>query len=416
MNSFISKNYSNSCKLKLYHLKNSFRTFRTPMKIVIFESDDWGLDNMPSRQVFEELKADGFIDPDDVFNYCARETVEDLDKLFSTLSDFKDNLGGNVIFTPNFIVANPDYPSIAASDFKIYSHIPIDDSERRPFQSALLKKYHEGIDRGIFIPQYHGRDHINVDLWLNALKNSDPFALAGFRNNIPLIQNNRYIKSEYMYGESSTSEPVPDHKIEEKISEGISIFCRAFGRLPLTAIAPNYNFTLATETLLYKNGVRAVQAASHCPVILDQYHAKTPRKAFLGERGPTGMLHLIRNCRFEPSQSGSSAVDLCLHQIKKAFSRGYPAIIDSHRVNYVGAVNPEGRDENLNFLRKLVQSMLRYYPSIIFLSSSELASLLSNSKLEKNNHQKSLELSNKYNIIQKLTWILRERLQWYLQR
>lgn len=54
-----------------------------------------------------------------------------------------------------------------------------------------------------------------------------------------------------------------------------------------------------------------------------------------------------------------------------AFFWGKPAIICTHRINYVSNLNPKNKEYSLDKLRLLISKLLEKYPDIEFLDSSE---------------------------------------------
>ena len=65
-----------------------------------------------------------------------------------------------------------------------------------------------------------------------------------------------------------------------------------------------------------------------------------------------------------------------LSQIKQAFYWGKPAIVSTHRVNYVGGMDMEHRDNNLRLLDQLLGKILAMWPDVEFTSSDELAAMM----------------------------------------
>ena len=66
-------------------------------------------------------------------------------------------------------------------------------------------------------------------------------------------------------------------------------------------------------------------------------------------------------------------VNSCLAQIRNAFLFNKPAVICSHRVNYIGFIEPANRDRGLEGLRKLLQLIVRKWPEARFISTDQLA-------------------------------------------
>ena len=408
-----------SCLLsqKLRNLKTSLSCYRTASRAVVFESDDWGMARMPSRRAYEKLAAEGTIDIANPFNKCSRERIEDLDMLFDVLAGCRDQEGRPAALTANFITANPDFDSIERSRYRHYYWTGIDDNRGHDSsQAVLLDKYREGMVRGLFHPQYHGRDHFSAEAWLRALRNRDAAAISGFRQRVVLAGYSRFLPSEYVDYSPQTLRPLSYTAIDAKVEGGTRVFQRAFGLRSLTSIAPFYLWSDLVEGCLFNWGVRCMQGASHCLDASDGSGRVRPKQGLLGQRSSSGMSYLVRNCRFEPAQDGQAAVAQCLRQIASAFARGYPAIIDTHRVNYVGVVDPAMRDTNLVLLRDLLRAVLRMFPSLRFTTSSELAISLLRDNGRLGSRLALSPLTFRSALPRRVFWTFRERYEWWVER
>ena len=65
-----------------------------------------------------------------------------------------------------------------------------------------------------------------------------------------------------------------------------------------------------------------------------------------------------------------------LKEMEVAFLWHKPATISSHRVNYIGFLHPENREKSLKKLEELLVRMLKRWPDIEFMTSSELGDLI----------------------------------------
>ena len=68
-----------------------------------------------------------------------------------------------------------------------------------------------------------------------------------------------------------------------------------------------------------------------------------------------------------------------MSDIAIAFKWNKPAIISSHRVNYIGSLNPANRSHGLKHLEDLIQQIVRKWSNVEFMTSSELGTLISKS-------------------------------------
>jgi hypothetical protein len=84
----------------------------------------------------------------------------------------------------------------------------------------------------------------------------------------------------------------------------------------------------------------------------------------------------VRNCFFEPSlDPGFNWVDDCLRRMKIIFLWGKPAIIGSHRINFIGSLNEENRKKNLKALEFMLRSILKTWPEVEFITTDVLGKI-----------------------------------------
>jgi hypothetical protein len=66
-------------------------------------------------------------------------------------------------------------------------------------------------------------------------------------------------------------------------------------------------------------------------------------------------------------------VNTCLAQIQAAFISNKPAVIGSHRINYVGFIDEKNRDIGLLNLALLLKKVLKKWPEVQFISTNQLS-------------------------------------------
>jgi hypothetical protein len=49
-----------------------------------------------------------------------------------------------------------------------------------------------------------------------------------------------------------------------------------------------------------------------------------------------------------------------------------PAVISTHRINYMGGINPENRTQGLDQLELLLKKLIKKFPDVQFISTDEL--------------------------------------------
>ena len=97
---------------------------------------------------------------------------------------------------------------------------------------------------------------------------------------------------------------------------------------------------------------------------------------WLGQKNKIGQIYITRNCFFEPSQEGKDWMDNCMSDINIAFRWHKPAVISSHRVNYIGSLDIKNRDRGLNGLNRLLLSITTKWPEVEFMTSNVLGDLI----------------------------------------
>src|SRR5690554_4665091 len=360
------------------------RGWRTDRKIVVIESDDWGSIRMPNLKVkkkYEELGYDLSNNP-----YCNYDTLadsEDLEVLFDCLSRYKDEKGNNAKITFNTVMGNPLFENILETDFKDYSFEPFTETLKRYYPNEnVFDLWKQGIKAGLIQPQYHGREHVNVPLWLKELKNDNKPLLDAFHLNFWGIPENIYkpqklnIQASY---DSSETEHLEFYK--SSIAEGLGLFEKIFEFKSSTFIANNYIWSSELNKVLLKNGVIGLQGMKYQlnPLVgLSHKHRKS--EVYTGKVNEIGQVYSVRNCFFEPShhESTTDYVNKCLKQIEQAFLFKKPAIITSHRINYIGALDKKNRSRTIKSLNTLFCSILERWPEVEFLSSDQLVEIINN--------------------------------------
>lgn len=97
------------------------------------------------------------------------------------------------------------------------------------------------------------------------------------------------------------------------------------------------------------------------------------RNRLMGSVNNYGLLYWRRNGTFEPSRDWTfDWVNRVLGEMKIAFGSKKPFVISSHRVNYIGHIVKENRENTLTLLNKLLKEILKKYPDVEFMSSDQL--------------------------------------------
>jgi hypothetical protein len=360
--------------------------WRTNRKIVVIESDDWGSIRMPSGKVFDALLQAGI--PVNTSHYTLYDSLEsnaDLEMLMETLTKFKDSTGRPPMITGVNIVANPDFEKIAAANFTEYFYEPFTETCRRYSQhNNVYALWKEGIEKRLLVPVFHGREHLNVKRWMHALHTGHKSTLKAFEHQITGIPRHGIDREMVPNFQAAFDIDTPDDLPYLKIvlETGLDVFEKLYGYRSRYFVPTNGPFNNTLEEDLRLGGVDYINTAKiqKEPIGNGKYQTHV---RFLGQKNRYGQRYLTRNCFFEPASSGFEWpknidwVSNCLKEIEIAFWWHKPAVISSHRVNYIGYLHPENRDKSLKLLSELLTKMLKRWPDIEFMTSVELGDVIS---------------------------------------
>jgi len=374
--------YKPSARSVLLKNLSNISGWRTRRKLVVFESDDWGSIRTPSLEALENIQKDGIdllADEGWLYNkYDALANTEDLASLFEVLNSVRDSSGRAAVFTPESVVANPDFDRIRQSDYREYFFEPFTETlQKQPGCEGSFGLWQEGIKERLFVPQFHGREHLNVRVWMRALQAGLPAPLSAF--------NNR------MWGITTAGDPRIGLEFQaafdfldpgdltyhrEVLKSGLDLFESLFGYRASYFVPPNGRFSSSLEPLLAAEGIRFLSVSRMNREPLG--HGKEGKKLhWMGQRNSHGLTYMTRNCFFEPVEPGRNWLDHCLYEISSAFRWHKPALIGTHRVNYMGALDPENRENGLKFLKQLLSHIVKHWPEAEFVSSAELGEIIS---------------------------------------
>ncbi len=352
----------------------NFRGWSSHRKIVLFESDDWGSIRMPSKEVFDTLNKAGIDVNRSYFtkNDCI-ESLDDLDELFNVLTTFKDKNGNYPSITANSVLANPDFDKIRESDFKEYHYEKIDKTYQSYYGNThVLEKWKKGIEDRLLYPQFHGREHLGVWEWMRAIQSDeqeqfcfDNKAIVGSGIRKSLNRRKDYTAAFDFVSEEERLSLIPI------LEDGLRLFEETFGFKSKSFVAPSAIRGEYLDSYLSKHGVLYHQLGGQW--IPDGKGQLVFKNRFWGDSNELGQLYWRRNATFEPSRSPDfDWVNSCMKEIEIAFRWGKPAVINSHRVNFIGSIFKENRENGLRLLSYLLKAMLRKWPDIEFMSSDQL--------------------------------------------
>lgn len=351
--------------------------WRTRRKLLVFESDDWGSVRMPSLQAYERLLKAGVPIQNSYFD--RNDTLaraEDLKMLFDVLTSVKDANGRSAIFNPFVNPCNPDYSKIEASGFESYYSEGFFDTLERWGESPEIKTlWKQGIQEGIFIPAYHGREHLCVPLWMRHLQNGNKLLREGFHNefySVPISSLPTKVAAFRPALFFDQASDIPQLRLG--IKEGLAHMKELFENFSYVFCPPNGVSHQEFDDEAFENDLKTVVVLHKRPEPDGKGGFRHTYNRF-GKQRKNGQIFYSRNCGFEPGRGKMDAA-FCMQQIDAAFRWGKPAVISTHRANYIGALNPDNRKIGLAELKLLLSSLVKKHPSVEFISSQELSVLI----------------------------------------
>lgn len=341
-------------------------------KIVVIESDDWGAIRVPSKGSIDRLKKKGLdLTKNDYTKFDGLESNSDIELLFEILNKYHDLKGNSPIITTNFVTCNPDFEKIKSLNFDQYFNQKISVTyDAYSNSDRVLDLVLSATSSGLILPQFHGREHVNVEYWMSLLKNNDRIFRLAFeegisglgRESVPNISKN--IQATYdTFNTDFTS---------SSLEQGLNYFEEIFGFRSQSFIPNNFVLDFNLLPFLFSNGVKVSQGMKYLltPKEIGINSVKVLRKNGYLNQGQ--QIEIVRNCSFEPTETGKDHLST-LREISLAFSFKQPAVISTHRINFSSRISVENRDKNLIDFEELLRSILKQWPDVEFYSTINLA-------------------------------------------
>jgi hypothetical protein len=301
-------------------------------KIIVFESDDWGAIRMKDKQTFERLKKNDI--PVDNSLYDSLDSLEnksDLANLFEILIKYKNYNNHNPIFTFNTVMGNPNFEEIKRSDFNEYVLRDLFSSYENYYGEDLIPYWNEAMSKQIIRPQFHAREHLNVQLWMKDLKTNHKETRLAFDNHFYGLKTKTSSTFQNNYLAAYAIDNENEYKVLKSITEnGLNLFKQFFGFGSESFIAANYVWPKELELFLKGNGVKYIQSQrGHIAPVIDDSKRKLYRHYF-GQKNKSGQYYFMRNVLFEPYLNQKKDwVNFTLSEIQNAFFWKKPAIIST---------------------------------------------------------------------------------------
>jgi hypothetical protein len=363
-------------------LKNNLKNiqgWKTNRRLLAFAVDDYGNIRVANLKARENLLQKGIKLDNRFDHFDALDTREDYEMLFDVLGSVKDKKGYPAIFTPYAVPCNTDYQKTMESECFIPENLDV-TYKRLGFQDKAYEGAYEllldGIHHKLIKPQFHGREHLNVNLFNALLKDKNPQLLANIEyQSLAGIPNHpSYPKVGFNQAFAFwKEEEIELHK--EILKDGLERFEQVYGFRSLTFTPPAQQ--LHADLYAYVGSLRVKG--------VDKVRATMRHKGegvyvkernILGEKGLGDTMNIVRNCVFEPTDRDIDWVSFTLKQIEAAFFWGKPAVVSSHRVNFCGHIDPDNRSKGLTALKALLDKVVIKWPELEFVSVDEVVHVM----------------------------------------
>lgn len=358
-------------------------SWRTNRKLIVFLSDDWGGMRIPSLKERAALIHAGIKMNGNRFNqFDCLENNQDLEGLFEVLSKHKNHFGKHPVITAVSNVASPDYNRIKAAGFDQYFYKnTLECLSERKNSDRVHDLYLEGIKNNIYYPEFHGREHLEINLWLKSLKAKNEKVKTAFQQRFFFLEQSETNASRG-FGAAYNLDDITEVETHQQIIEdGLKIFKKIYGYDAFCFTPPATYYNSQLNKALYANGIQMIDIPKlrSEPKGNNKYNR---RIHYTGQKTPYLQYHVVRNAVFEPNITNSSdGVEECLQDISQAFKHNQPAIISNHRAAFVGGINEENRTKGLKALDRLLGKIFSQYPEAEFINPRQLGQLI----VEKNN-------------------------------
>jgi hypothetical protein len=217
---------------------------------------------------------------------------------------------------------------------------------------------------------------VNVPVWLDLLQSGNKELLAAFEYGTWSTPKGFYPPSQIKLQASlDYTNDFPEFHQSLFMVEGLNLFESIFGFRSKTWIPNNFIVSSSLFGLAKNLEIKGMQGMVYH--VEPKGNNNTGKNTYQRRRfgiSADGLVHVVRNCSFEPTQSGLNELEVnrCLREINSAFLLRKPAVISSHRLNFIGVHNKRNRESNLLLLKKLLTEITKRWPDALFLDSSQL--------------------------------------------
>ncbi len=311
--------------------------------VVIFESDDWGAGPI--------------------------EQVHGLEAVSQVLCRHQNKFGEKPVMTLGIILGNFSESKKNHEEQGMPALSYLGDPQNNSLRAVMEK----GAKEKIFSFQLHGLFHFSLSVLKQSSDRGNSMAFQESEGGLWTESLPNALQSSWVNGSVLPSKDLPLPEITAVIAQERDLWNCIFHETPKVAVPTTFIWDSRVEAAWAEIGVRVVVTPG-C-----RYRGRDSggqpdrpdRDVLNGQRGESNVIYVVRDIYFEPALGHS--IERLVTEIKCRMYLSRPALIETHRFNYVG---PRADAEAFNQLDTAIETILSAVPSVRFLSTVELADLL----------------------------------------
>lgn len=341
------------------------------LRAVCLASDDWGLAGfLPDSAAIAHLDRQALA-PGRVIEIYWHSTLEDsamTAALGQVLAAHRGRDGLPAVLQPNYIMASLAYRPATADSPAVWTELEFPEAPPGYERPGLWPTVRRLQAEGLWHPELHGRWHYDPESRRRQTAASPAVQAAAARQIMPFPG----AEAAWELGSWRDFEMVT-----AELDRNLQQFESLFGYPPRSVIAPDYQWRDEHERLWCARGLRIIQGQRQQRQADWTGPLGRARKLFhrMWTRwSRPDRVYLDRNCLFEPVQrpAGEDAVKAASGEVTNAWRLGQPAILQTHRINFVH-LEAALRARGLAALDELLAELAARSP--LFLVDAEVADL-----------------------------------------
>ena len=159
------------------------------------------------------------------------------------------------------VVANPNFDAIRENGFSEYIYEPMPETCRHyPNHDRVVELWREGINKRLFVPALHSREHLNFTRWMDNIRNNEGMRIAFDHYSMGASQYKGKEIPEYLGAfKPTTSNDLPI--LNKVVSDAGLLFEEICGYKPTHFIAPNAEPMIGLDPAFAQIGIRYITNA-----------------------------------------------------------------------------------------------------------------------------------------------------------